>query len=138
MRLAVIVAVLWIHGHKCECSARADLSHFAASGIPVHTHRVIVKYHVDKTAGGLINQMLCHVGAFLLAVPLKAEILLPGALSRSTFDTKWWQQEWHTQPLQSLLDVEELIRYWRKRGIVIHQVGRQDDGLPDTQQCFTS
>lgn len=81
-----------------------------------------MRYHVDRTAGGLINQMLCHIGAFLMAIPLRAEILLPSALSRSSYDTKWWQQEWHTKPLQSLLDVDEMIYYWRKRGMVVYQV----------------
>ena len=29
--------------------------------------RNMLRYHVDKTAGGVINQMLCHIGAFLSA-----------------------------------------------------------------------
>ena len=121
---ALVVALLCISGENLQCSAERRLPQALATGVdPSQKHSVIVRYHVDRTAGGLINQILCHIGAFLLAVPLRAEIMLPDALSRKSFDTKWWQQEWHSEPLQSLLEVEEIIRYWRKRGILVHQVG---------------
>ncbi len=121
----VLVALLWNPSRNYKCSADQRTPQDSANGKgPLFQHRVLVKYHVDKTAGGLINQMLCHIGAFLLAIPLRAEVLLPGALSRSTYDSKWWQQEWHTEPLQSLLNVEDIVRYWRKRGIIVHQVDR--------------
>ncbi len=84
--------------------------------------RLIVTYAIDGTAGGLVNQMLCHIGAFMFAVPLHAEIVLPSALSRSTYNSSWWQQEWNSIPLRSLLDVDKLVRYWKWRGILVHEV----------------
>ena len=84
--------------------------------------RLIVKYAIDGTAGGLVNQLLCHIGAFMFAVPLNAEIALPSALSRSTYNNSWWQQEWKYRPLRTLLDVDDLVRYWKRRGILVHEV----------------
>ena len=125
--LLLLAASLWGSSKIYECSAEQKSPQELPSGEGLPSkHRIIVRYHVDKTAGGLVNQMLCHIGAFLLAIPLRAEILLPGALSRSTYNTKWWQQEWHTEPLQSLLSVDEIIRHWRKRGILIHQVKQKN------------
>ena len=126
---ALFIVLLWTCGHTLQCSAERGIPQGVMNRWERSLeHRTIVIYHVDKTAGGLVNQLLCHIGAFLLAIPLKADILLPSALSRSTFDTKWWRQEWHTEPLQSLLDVKDMIRYWRRRGIVVHQVEQQKSG----------
>ena len=134
--VALLVALLWDPSQTQRCSAteQGRPQKSARGKEPLSEHRLLVNYHVDKTAGGLINQMLCHIGAFLLAIPLRAEVLLPGALCRSSYDAKWWQQEWHTKPLQSLLNVEDIVRYWRKRGIIVHQVElmkwRLSPGLP--------
>ena len=88
-----------------------------------HAHHVVVLYSVDQTAGGLVNQLLCHVGAFLFAVPLKAEIVLPNyALSRDSYHSVFWQQQWHRQPLETLLDVERIIQHWHRRGVRVHKV----------------
>ena len=119
--LAVLAAGLWSTCLK-EISAQERISQGSTTKRePWQEHRVIVRYHIDKTAGGLINQMLCHIGAFLLAIPLRAEVVLPGALSRSTYATKWWQQEWHPEPLDSLLDVKGVIRYWHQHGVVVYE-----------------
>ena len=85
-------------------------------------HRVIVKYDIDGSAGGLINQLLCHVAAFMLAVSLKYEILLPHALSRSSFNVTWEEQRWQKEPLDTLLNIDSIVRYWRHRGIIVHKV----------------
>ncbi len=85
-------------------------------------HRIIVKYDIDGSAGGLTNQLLCHVAAFMLAVSLKSEILLPHALSRSSFNVTWPEQKWQKEPLDSLLNIGGIVRYWRHRGIIVHKV----------------
>ena len=105
------------------CSAMDHTSTAYTKGSAQH-HRVIVTYKIDERAGGLVNQMLCHIGAFLLALSLRAEIVLPQALSRSTFDTAWWQQEWQERPIDTLLDVDRIIRHWRRRGVCIHKVDK--------------
>ena len=88
-----------------------------------HAHRIVVLYGVDETAGGLVNQLLCHVGAFLFAVPLKAEIVLPDdALSRDSYDSPFWQQQWHRRPLKTLLDVERIVQRWHRHGVIVHKV----------------
>ena len=94
----------------------------AYTKVSARHHRVIVTYKIDERAGGLVNQMLCHIGAFLLTLSLRAELVLPQALSRSTFDTAWWQQEWQERPIDTLLDVDRIIRHWRQRGVCIHKV----------------
>ena len=86
------------------------------------THRIIVKYDIDGSAGGLINQLLCHVAAFMLAVSLEYEILLPHALSRSSFNVTWEEQRWQKEPLDTLLNVDSIVRHWRHRGIIVHKV----------------
>ena len=135
----LLVALLWNPSRSYKCRAEQSTPQDSASWKGhLSQHRVLVKYHVDKTAGGLINQMLCHIGAFLLAIPLRAEVLLPGALSRRTYDSKWWQQEWRTEPLQSLLNVEDIVRYWQKRGITVHQVDWPSPMTAHLQQALST
>ena len=123
VRLVLVIALLGYITRADTCRVEQKLQQHPRNGKRTSLdHRTVLRYHVDHTAGGLINQILCHIGAFLLAVPLRAEVLLPGALSRSTFDTNWWQQEWHKEPLHSLLNVQDIIAFWRKRGILVHQV----------------
>ena len=85
-------------------------------------HRILVRYDIDGSAGGLVNQLLCHVAAFMLAVSLKAEVVLPHALSRSSFNVTWEEQRWQKEPLDTLLEINSIVRYWRHRGIIVHEV----------------
>ena len=115
--------VLTISSPDCCVASIREGAEVAQSDARPHGHRVVVLYSIDQTAGGLVNQLLCHVGAFLFAVPLKAEIVLPEyALSRDSYNSAFWEQQWHRQPLGTLLDVERIVHHWHKRGVVVHKV----------------
>ena len=118
LRVLLIVSSL-----QCCLASISEGAKVPESDAGHHAHRVIVLYGVDQTAGGLVNQLLCHVGAFLFAVPLKAEIVLPDdALSRDSYDSPFWQQQWHRRPLGTLLNVERIVQRWHRHGVVVHKV----------------
>ena len=49
---------------------------------------------LNLTAGGLVNQLLCHVGASPMALRLKAEMaVLDDTLSRDSYNSAFWQQQ---------------------------------------------
>ena len=65
---------------------------------------------------GLVNQMLGHVGAFLLAASLRADIVLHHALSGKIYDIPFWKQEWQKRPFGTLLGVDKMVKHCRRLG----------------------
>lgn len=86
--------------------------------------RVLLRY---TACTGLINQHYSHVAAFALAATLGAEIVLPPAVCRDSFAHYFSvfkeknEVQWSPVPLDSLLDVEHIISYWKQRGLVVHR-----------------
>lgn len=76
---------------------------------------------------GLINQHYSHIAAFSLAAALGAELILPPAVCRDSFahyfsmNREKNEVRWSPVPLESLLDVDAIIDYWRPRGMVVHR-----------------
>ena len=87
--------------------------------------RVLLRY---TACTGLINQHYSHIAAFTLSAVLGAELVLPPAVKRDSFahyfSTFKDQNEviWTPAPLDSLLNVEKIIAFWRSRGLIIHRV----------------
>jgi hypothetical protein len=71
---------------------------------------------------GLINQMYSHIAAVMLARAMGAELVLPAAMHRDTFNASCGNMTWHVAPPESLLDVEAVKQYWRGQGMLIHTV----------------
>ena len=94
--------------------------------------RVLLRY---TACTGLINQQYSHIAAFALGAVLGAELVLPPAVKRDSFahyfSTFKEQNEvsWTADPLDSLLDVDKIIEFWRLRGLLIHKVGRAQSRL---------
>eukprot|EP00887_Chlorella_sp_A99_P002549 scaffold6.g2549.t1 len=86
--------------------------------------RVMLRY---TACTGLINQHYSHIAAFSLAAVLGAEIVLPPAVCRDSFAHYFSvfkeknEVQWSPVPLDSLLDVEHIISFWRARGLVVHR-----------------
>ena len=120
--ISLTIAILWLLSKTSGGAGNGVQSTQMPRG---DEHRVVVRYGIDGSAGGVINQMLCHIGAFMLAVSLRAEIELPNALSRSTYNVSFWQQKWHVEPLSTLLDVDRIVVYWQRQGIAVHKVSPQ-------------
>ncbi len=88
--------------------------------------RVVLRY---TACTGLINQHYSHIAAFSLAAMLGAELVLPPAVCRDSFAHYFSvfkeknEVQWSPVPLESLLNVDGIINYWRPRGLVLHKVG---------------
>lgn len=86
---------------------------------------VLMRY---TACGGLTNQLYSHISALTLAATLGAEVVLPPALTRSSFGHYFSmfkelnQVTWSAVPLDSLIDVDHYIGYWKERGIMLHKV----------------
>lgn len=86
--------------------------------------RVVLRY---TACTGLINQHYSHIAAFSLAAMLGAELVLPPAVCRDSFAHYFSvfkeknEVQWSPVPLDSLLDVDGIINYWRPRGLVLHK-----------------
>lgn len=98
--------------------------------------RVLLRY---TACTGLINQHYSHIAAFSLAAMLGAELVLPPAVCRDSFAHYFSvfkeknEVQWSPVPLDSLLDVEGIINYWRPRGLVLHKTP-QLTPFPDLTQ----
>jgi hypothetical protein len=77
---------------------------------------------------GLCNQLLTHLMLLAISSSMNATLVLSVAWSRSSFEGKNY---FKVQPLDTLLDVDQMITYWGQRGLEILQVG----GLA-RQQCL--
>mmetsp|Transcript_9294 Transcript_9294/g.27924 ORF Transcript_9294/g.27924 Transcript_9294/m.27924 type:complete len:628 (+) Transcript_9294:75-1958(+) len=128
-------------------SRRKAESHFLsvgrAQGRVGRRLRVILRY----TAGtGLINQHYSHVAALVLAELMGAELVLPPAMHRSSFEHIFSvfkgqsAVKWAFAPLDSLYDVDALVKTWKKRGVVVHKTPRirQTPDLSQPQTAFPS
>ena len=79
---------------------------------------------------GLVNQLYSHIAALALAAHLGAEVILPPAAKRDSFEHYFSvfkernEVLWSAGPLESLLDVDHLISFWAKRGMTILRVSR--------------
>lgn len=84
--------------------------------------RVILRY---TACTGLINQHYSHIAALTLAAELGAEVVLPPAACRDSFghyfSTFREKNEvvWSPAPLETLLDVDYLAKYWAERGMEV-------------------
>eukprot|EP01025_Chloroclados_australasicus_P029867 TRINITY_DN2984_c1_g1_i1.p1 TRINITY_DN2984_c1_g1~~TRINITY_DN2984_c1_g1_i1.p1 ORF type:complete len:520 (-),score=-1.73 TRINITY_DN2984_c1_g1_i1:147-1706(-) len=86
--------------------------------------KVVLRY---TACAGLMNQQYSHISAIALAFAVGAEVVLPCSVKRESFE-----QYFHTDPsknklrwapalLEDLLDVEYIIEYWKKQGLIIHK-----------------
>lgn len=86
--------------------------------------RVLLRY---TACTGLINQQYSHIAAFALASMLRADIMLPPAISRDSFEHYFSmnktanQVAWTPVPTESILDVEGISAAWGKAGINVFQ-----------------
>ena len=70
-----------------------------------------------------VVQQYSHIAAFALALKLGASIVLPPAVTRENFKRTYSQVEWLAAPLETLLDVDEIIERWHQVGMHVHKVG---------------
>ncbi|KAK9785429.1 hypothetical protein WJX73_009533 [Symbiochloris irregularis] len=102
--------------------------------------RVLLRYTAST---GLINQQYSHIAAFALATALGAEIVLPPAVKRDSFAHYFstFKEEnevnWTAAPLESLLDVDSIINFWRGRGLPVHKTPSLAS-VPDLTQPETA
>lgn len=93
--------------------------------------RVVMRY---TACTGLMNQHYSHIHAFALSAMLGAELVLPPGVRRSSFEDKtslFKEQnvaKWMPVPMESLWDVEYIIKYWKEKGMRVHKVGTREDG----------
>ncbi|KAK9810163.1 hypothetical protein WJX72_005905 [[Myrmecia] bisecta] len=86
--------------------------------------RVLLRY---TACTGLINQHYSHIAAFSLSAVLGAEIVLPPAVKRDSFAHYFSvykehnEVSWTPAPLESLLNVDKLVDFWRSRGLTVHR-----------------
>ena len=69
-----------------------------------------------------MNQMYSYMDAMMLAKAFNAELVLAPALGRETFQTHFSDTTWHAAEPDTLLNVQAIREYWRKRGLLIHVV----------------
>jgi len=75
---------------------------------------------------GLFNQMYAHLAAFLLAFYLEADVVLPHALHRDSFESQYSAIEgtnkvqWMVDPVGALLDVDAIKEYHSKDGRMVY------------------
>jgi hypothetical protein len=59
----------------------------------------------------------------MLAFATGAEVVLPPAFVRRSFGEKEpGHHTWRPLPLEELLDVEQIISSWQRRGVIVHRV----------------
>lgn len=75
-----------------------------------------------RSFAGLINQLYSHVAAIMLARAMGAELVLAPAIHRDSFNSHMTKTTWHAAPLEGLLDVEAVKKYWNDQGMLIHTV----------------
>ena len=108
-----------------ETAKQHYLSHGRAEGYVYRRLRVMLRY---TACTGLINQQYSHIAAFALAAVLGAELVLPPAVKRDSFakyfsmDKTQNEVSWTPDHLDTLLDTEKIIRFWKDRGLTVHRV----------------
>ena len=64
-----------------------------------------------------------YISALMLAAATGAEVVLPPAFVRRSFGEKEpGHHTWRPLPLGELLDVEQIISSWQRRGVIVHRV----------------
>lgn len=95
-----------------------------AMGLIYKRLRVLLRY---TACTGLINQHYSHIAAFSLSAVLGAELVLPPAVKRDSFAHYFSvfkehnEVKWTPAPLESLLNVDKLIDFWKNRGLTVHR-----------------
>ena len=95
--------------------------------------RLLLRY---TACMGLINQQYSHIAAFSLAAALGAELVLPPAICRDSFEHYFHtnrsknEMAWAPFPTEGLLDVEGVVAAWARAGITVHRVGCAAAWLP--------
>ena len=108
-----------------ELAKRHYLDFGRAEGRIYKRLRVLLRY---TACTGLINQHYSHIASISLAAVLGAEVVLPPAVKRDSFAHYFStvkennQVAWTPAPLDSLLDVDKVIDFWSRRGLILHQV----------------
>lgn len=102
--------------------------HYMAHGRPQgrlgKRTKVIIRY---IACTGLINQHYSHIAAFSLAAVLGAELVLPPAVCRDSFGHYFsvFKEKnevlWSPVPLDSLLDLDKIISFWKTQGMAVHR-----------------
>ena len=96
-----------------------------AQGMIYKRLRVLLRY---TACTGLINQHYSHIAAFSLCAVLGAELVLPPAVKRDSFAHYFSvfkehnEVKWTPAPLESLLNVDKIVEFWRSRGLTVHRV----------------
>ncbi len=96
-----------------------------AQGMIYKRLRVLLRY---TACTGLINQHYSHIAAFSLCAVLGAELVLPPAVKRDSFAHYFSvfkehnEVKWTPAPLESLLNVDKIVEFWRGRGLTVHRV----------------
>ncbi|KAK9844459.1 hypothetical protein WJX74_002810 [Apatococcus lobatus] len=107
-----------------ETARHHYLSRGRAEGYVYRRLRVVLRY---TACTGLINQQYSHIAAFALAAVLGAELVLPPAVKRDSFakyfsmDKTQNEVSWTPDHLDTLLDTEKIIRFWKDRGLTVHR-----------------
>ena len=73
-------------------------------------------------ATGLVNQLYSDIVAIMLARAMGAELVLPAAIHRDSFNSHMTKMTWRAAPQDNLLDVGALQRYWLSKGMLVHTV----------------
>lgn len=95
-----------------------------AQGMIYKRLRVLLRY---TACTGLINQHYSHIAAFSLCAVLGAELVLPPAVKRDSFAHYFSvfkehnEVKWTPAPLESLLNVDKIVEFWRGRGLTVHR-----------------
>ncbi len=96
-----------------------------AEGLIYKRLRVLLRY---TACTGLINQHYSHIAAFSLCAVLGAELVLPPAVKRDSFAHYFSvfkehnEVKWTPALLESLLNVDKIVEFWRGRGLTVHRV----------------
>ncbi len=72
-----------------------------------------------KVLGGLCNQLYSHLSVLALAATMGAEVIVPPALARESFQQNGG---WLEAPPDALLDLGSMAQHWRAQGVSIHKV----------------
>lgn len=91
--------------------------------------RIILRY---MACMGGFNQLYSHVAALTLAAALGADVVLPPALARDSYDRRVDPMhperetvKWHAAAAESLLDVARIAHTWRQLGLEVQSVSRR-------------
>jgi hypothetical protein len=70
---------------------------------------------------GLINQQYTLISAIAFARAFGAELVLPSATQRNSFNDARAGVVWRPAPFGSVWDEVHLVSYWEKQGLTLHK-----------------